>query len=244
MTGFLVFTGIIAIIVILFRYWRKREVQAFLETDMSALEQMNLAGDERISQSEIASFPSVDSAEKVDAQKESPVSTFHLREEIFDDVHRGCLKALDEVIDERQRLFVHVPLNDLIHSDEKPERDRLKGVTLSFLLCDRDTLRVICGIQLKGQGVSELDKHEFVEDVFRQASKPLITLPMRTTWSPLELQEALADVLEHTASSRHCPRCGEEMIMRQAVKGKNAGKNFWVCKEFPSCRGIMRIGRS
>lgn len=149
MIGFLVFTGIVAIIVIFFRYWRKREVRAFLETDMSALEQMNLAGDERISQPAIASIPPADCT-----QKETLASTFHLKEEIFDDVHRGCLKALDEVIDERQRLFVHVPLKGLIHSDEKADRDRLNGVTL----------------------------------------------PMRTTWSSLELQEALKDVLEHRES--------------------------------------------
>ncbi len=33
-----------------------------------------------------------------------------------------------------------------------------------------------------------------------------------------------------------CPACGQSMILRKAKKGKSAGKQFWGCSGFPSCR--------
>lgn len=36
-----------------------------------------------------------------------------------------------------------------------------------------------------------------------------------------------------------CPKCGNEMILRTAKKGKNQGKQFWGCSQFPRCRGIV-----
>lgn len=34
-----------------------------------------------------------------------------------------------------------------------------------------------------------------------------------------------------------CPECGNEMILRTAKKGMNAGRQFWGCSRFPKCRG-------
>ena len=38
-----------------------------------------------------------------------------------------------------------------------------------------------------------------------------------------------------------CPRCGAQMIKRQAQKGKYAGKYFYGCSNYPKCRGIINI---
>lgn len=38
-----------------------------------------------------------------------------------------------------------------------------------------------------------------------------------------------------------CPRCGAPMIKRRAQKGKNAGKCFYGCSNYPKCRGIINI---
>jgi ssDNA-binding Zn-finger/Zn-ribbon topoisomerase 1 len=37
-----------------------------------------------------------------------------------------------------------------------------------------------------------------------------------------------------------CPKCGESMSIRKALRGKNAGNIFWVCTQFPGCRGVIR----
>lgn len=36
-----------------------------------------------------------------------------------------------------------------------------------------------------------------------------------------------------------CPKCGAEMVRRTAKKGKNIGKEFWGCTDFPGCRGAI-----
>ena len=45
--------------------------------------------------------------------------------------------------------------------------------------------------------------------------------------------------LDHIGSA--CPRCGSEMIMREARKGTNAGQRFWGCTHYPKCRGTRAI---
>jgi restriction system protein len=34
-----------------------------------------------------------------------------------------------------------------------------------------------------------------------------------------------------------CPQCKGLMVMRSARKGKNAGKQFWGCSNYPKCKG-------
>lgn len=38
-----------------------------------------------------------------------------------------------------------------------------------------------------------------------------------------------------------CPRCGSTMVKRTAKRGKNAGRSFWGCSNYPTCRGIQQI---
>src|ERR1039458_5713316 len=35
-----------------------------------------------------------------------------------------------------------------------------------------------------------------------------------------------------------CPNCGSPMVRRTAKRGANAGKAFWGCTRYPSCKGI------
>jgi restriction system protein len=41
-------------------------------------------------------------------------------------------------------------------------------------------------------------------------------------------------------NSPACPKCGSEMVMREAKRGRNAGSSFWGCARYSSagCRGI------
>lgn len=38
-----------------------------------------------------------------------------------------------------------------------------------------------------------------------------------------------------------CPKCGSEMILRDAKRGANIGKQFWGCSKFPQCRGVVNV---
>ena len=36
-----------------------------------------------------------------------------------------------------------------------------------------------------------------------------------------------------------CPQCGKPMVLRTARKGKNTGKPFWGCSDYPECKGLV-----
>jgi len=38
-----------------------------------------------------------------------------------------------------------------------------------------------------------------------------------------------------------CPKCGNEMVQREAKKGPTAGKKFWGCPGFPKCDGTAKV---
>lgn len=44
--------------------------------------------------------------------------------------------------------------------------------------------------------------------------------------------------LKERHEGNSCPKCGNEMILRTAQKGVNAGNTFWGCSQYPKCRGI------
>jgi restriction system protein len=48
-------------------------------------------------------------------------------------------------------------------------------------------------------------------------------------------QESLSD------APPRCPKCGSVMLKRTALKGANAGKEFWGCPGFPNCKGVVGI---
>ncbi len=45
-----------------------------------------------------------------------------------------------------------------------------------------------------------------------------------------------------SASSKACPKCGSDMVLRTSKKGPKAGNQFWGCSAFPKCRTIADVG--
>jgi len=46
-------------------------------------------------------------------------------------------------------------------------------------------------------------------------------------------------IVAQKEKQKKCPKCGSEMVIREAKKGVNTGKKFWGCSTFPKCRGIV-----
>ena len=49
------------------------------------------------------------------------------------------------------------------------------------------------------------------------------------------------EIIEDKSDIKSCSRCGAEMVLRKATKGKNVGSDFWGCSAFPMCRNISHI---
>jgi len=46
-----------------------------------------------------------------------------------------------------------------------------------------------------------------------------------------------------SSGSRPCPRCGSDLVLRRAGRGKNAGLSFWGCSGFPKCRYTENVAK-
>ena len=44
----------------------------------------------------------------------------------------------------------------------------------------------------------------------------------------------------YSSEARSCPRCGRKMVLRTARRGRGAGKRFWGCEGFPTCRMVEK----
>jgi len=42
-------------------------------------------------------------------------------------------------------------------------------------------------------------------------------------------------------AERLCPKCGSNMVLRTAKRGKNAGSQFWGCSAYPKCRVVQNV---
>ena len=56
---------------------------------------------------------------------------------------------------------------------------------------------------------------------------------------PKEIPNQVVEIQEEIA--KPCPKCGSEMALRQAKKGKHAGNQFWGCTNFPKCRKVLNL---
>ena len=50
------------------------------------------------------------------------------------------------------------------------------------------------------------------------------------------------EMIEDKSDIKSCSRCGAEMVLRKATKGKNYGNEFLGCSSFPKCRNAVEIG--
>ena len=46
------------------------------------------------------------------------------------------------------------------------------------------------------------------------------------------------EIIEEKSDAKSCSKCGAEMVLRKAAKGKNVGNEFWGCSGFPKCRNV------
>lgn len=234
MEGFLIFAMVVAVIVLLFRYLRKREIEAFRQADMGALQAFNT--DREKSGKEPVDLPDevliARAAQFVEKVQDKPA--VELRDGLFDEIHQRFYFELERALDKRLRIFVHVPINAIVRGDAELQ-NRLLNKTVSFAICDPVSLKIVAGVQLKNAGSDAQFEHDLKIQIFEQIAIPLITYPMIGGISALEILDQLAEVL--LALKVSCPDCGGETKLRKASKGKNAGKTFKVCDRYPSCKG-------
>lgn len=140
------------------------------------------------------------------------------------------------------------------NSDQKQShRNKIDRKHVDFLVCDPNTLQPLLGVELDDashQRQNRIERDEFVNQVFAAAGLRLVRFPARASYDPntvaVELTPYLAPLAIATTPSPGnsqatpiCPKCNVPMVQRVASKGKNAGKQFWGCSNYPKCREVV-----
>lgn len=130
---------------------------------------------------------------------------------------------------------------------------RLVYHNVDFVLLDNNTFRPICGILLHTTGLKDIKKDEQVKDLkslFASVEVPLYVIEPQNYYSIADLKSLFSgyyqndltqDDINEAEKSIICPKCGAPMIKRTAKVGENAGKSFYGCTSFPSCKGIVNV---
>lgn len=168
--------------------------------------------------------------------------------------------VLTSVVDARYLVFTKVGIRDLLYVPRRTNNwqsywNKIDRKHVDFLLCDPETIQPVLAIELDDSSHSREDRRkrdEFVDRVFQAAGLPLRRLPAKNGYSADEVYALLAGA-ESSASGASpanteggsgaptCPRCGGEMVIRTATRGKHKGRRFYGCVNYPKCRGVLPL---
>ncbi len=196
----------------------------------------------------------------------SPDFPYHLNERFLTPAELSFFQVLRTAASERASVCPKAGLGDLfqVHADD-PSRFRIATNKIDrkhvdFLLCDPTTMRPLLGLELDDKSHQRADRRTrdaFVDEVFKAARLPLLHVPVRPSYRADELAAQIAlylapmpypatvtvpaqikPSLPSAEEAPRCPKCGREMVLRTAHKGANAGKRFWGCSTYPTCRSM------
>ena len=75
-----------------------------------------------------------------------------------------------------------------------------------------------------------------VADIIKQIESDRLEVSFKTNRQHVE---HVKEIVKEKSDTKSCSRCNSDMVLRKAVKGKNAGNEFWGCSAFPKCRNVV-----
>lgn len=187
-------------------------------------------------------------------------------ESVFTPAERSFFGVLKQSIGDEVQVFAKVRVADVVspkkgmkRSDWQKAFNKISGKHFDFLICEKNSLSVVCGIELNDkshQKEKRQRRDEFLGKICEIAGLPLIEFSVQSGYSPNEIRNAVYKYLPNltlkqtsgivdsnsidssVAEEKRCPKCSELLVERIAKKGANIGKNFWACSGYPKCKYI------
>lgn len=172
---------------------------------------------------------------------------YRTRESVLTLAEHHFYLTLSQAIGDKVIILPKVGLQDVFFIIDRERyqatRNRISQRHIDFLLCDRDTLRPLLGIELDDSSHNEQTqkrRDEFKNKVFEAAMLSLIRIPFQTSYSSEKIKDKLAPYLAKSGNSATnpppiCPIHGLPMIIKTAHRGKFNGQSFYSCPKFPEC---------
>nr|WP_246335849.1 DUF2726 domain-containing protein [Azomonas macrocytogenes] len=143
---------------------------------------------------------------------------YRRREALFTPAEKRFLKAIDGAIGDDFHLFGKVRIADVIEvSPMRNGRDwwraftRISSKHLDYVICDRNSLVVLCAIELDDSSHARPDRQErdvFVDAVCRAAGVPLLRFVNKASYSVPEVRSRILQAIrdQKTNVERPAPR--------------------------------------
>ena len=192
--------------------------------------------------------------------KKEPMLPYRVSDSILSDAEKSFYHTLKLYVGERAVICPKVGLKDFFFISKEAGKDYMKFFGkiaqkhVDFVLCDPVSMKPLCGIELDDishTSKKSYERDQFIEKLYKDAGLELIRLSSKSGYTANEIEVALTGVFDQEIDiddetnmpgdkdSYHtpiCPKCDVPMVMRTATKGKNEGKIFWGCTNFPKCR--------
>lgn len=189
---------------------------------------------------------------------------YRLRDDFLSPAELNFYRVLQQTVQGQFIICPKVSLGDLFYAksgdrqDNQGWRNKIDRKHVDFLLCDPRTIKPVLGLELDDASHQQAERQQrdtFVEAVFQAAKLPLIRQRVQTGYNTQELagllQPYISVPVQSGAAERPqaeaeaptapaCPQCNQPMILRTVNKeGPHYGKQFWGCKDYPRCRGML-----
>jgi predicted RNA-binding Zn-ribbon protein involved in translation (DUF1610 family) len=193
------------------------------------------------------------------ANQETDKFPYRVRDDFLSPAEHSFYLVLKGLLGDRFTICTKVSLADVffvVHPEENLSAyNRINRKHVDFLMCDLSTMKPCFAIELDDKSHTRRDREErdeFVDGVFEAAGLPLFHIPAAGSYSTTALNEML-ELATHPMPSMKsseepnrspteapiCPKCGTKMVLRIARTGRQAGKKFYGCPNFPKCRAII-----
>ncbi|KEQ19460.1 DUF2726 domain-containing protein [Endozoicomonas numazuensis] len=175
------------------------------------------------------------------------------RDPLFSPEYRAFLGQLDMAVRSHLSVFPRMPVNEVLQGSGSLKK--FKNQCFDFVICHRREMDVLCVVLLdlpnrKGQandplrelcnkaGISvlEYDKKPY-RDV-PSLKKEIFSACGINDFEP-PVQEQQSQISESDDPS--CPKCHSEMKLTHVKKGQHAGRDCWVCINYPQCKGAKLV---
>ncbi len=178
------------------------------------------------------------------------------RDTLFTAAEFRFLQVLRKALPSGLEIFAKVRVADVLQPvqglDPKAWRaafNRITGKHLDFVLCDRESGRLMCAIELNDRSHERQDRRERDELIARAcagAGFPLVMIPVVRNYDPEIIRATILEAMgkhpapppsaAQLATDATCPRCGAALARKIARRGLRAGSAFFACEEYPACR--------
>ena len=177
------------------------------------------------------------------------------RESLFTPAEFRFLQVLRGALPKGLEIYAKVRVADVLQPAQGLDRkawrsafNRITGKHLDFVLCERESGRQVCAIELNDRSherLERIDRDRFIATACTEAGFPLLMIPAAKSYDAGEILAQILEALGKQPSSPLlpvlqddlvCPRCGGSMERKIARRGQHPGTAFLACSRYPTCR--------